>query len=314
MVVVFGSFVFEDDRTGKLFGIGFALAVLLDATIVRMLLVPATMELLGDKNWWMPAWLDRIIPKLNVEGSRHHAPTHPDHPPALQPELVGRMSPAQDPVEAMSDHDLLAMLQIIGGLGVRAESLDSTTVSRKLGWADARTAASLGEAKARLLVWGIRVGGIPAPRFEDIELTVQGRRLLAAAHPPTPAMGRGQVRGDRLMDTENVPPQVAMRHLIFGGWTSQALRAMVSLDLADHLARGPRSVDDLADAAEVDAAALRRLLAVLVAVGLCERTNGSTVALTPLGSLLRSDTEGSLTAVACLITAPWMHPSLGGPP
>ena len=88
MVVVFGSFVFEDDRTGKLFGIGFALAVLLDATIVRMLLVPATMELLGDKNWWMPAWLDRIIPKLNVEGSRHHAPTHPDHPPALQPELV----------------------------------------------------------------------------------------------------------------------------------------------------------------------------------------------------------------------------------
>ena len=108
------------------------------------------------------------------------------------------------------------------------------------------------------------------------------------------------------MDTENVPPQVAMRRLIFGGWTSQALRTMVSLDLAGHLAQGPRSVDDLADAAEVDAAALRRLLAVLVAVGLCERTNGSTVALTPLGSLLRSDTEGSLKAVASLITAPWM--------
>ncbi len=71
MVVVFGSFVFEDDRTGKLFGIGFALAVFLDATIVRMLLVPATMELLGDKNWWMPTWLDRIIPKLNVDGPSH---------------------------------------------------------------------------------------------------------------------------------------------------------------------------------------------------------------------------------------------------
>ena len=69
MVVVFGSFVLEDDRTSKLFGLGLALAVLLDATVVRMLLVPATMELLGDKNWWMPAWLDRIIPKLNVEGS-----------------------------------------------------------------------------------------------------------------------------------------------------------------------------------------------------------------------------------------------------
>ena len=49
-----------------------ALAVLLDATVVRMLLVPATMELLGDKNWWMPKWLDRIIPKLNVDGPAHH--------------------------------------------------------------------------------------------------------------------------------------------------------------------------------------------------------------------------------------------------
>jgi len=71
MVVVFGSFVLEDDRTAKLFGLGLGLAVLLDATVVRMLLVPATMELLGDKNWWMPAWLDRIIPKLNVEGRAH---------------------------------------------------------------------------------------------------------------------------------------------------------------------------------------------------------------------------------------------------
>ena len=92
MVVVFGSFMFEDDRIAKLFGIGLALAVLLDATVVRMLLVPATMELLGDRNWWMPAWLDRIIPKLNVEGPAHDAaPAHPvpDEPaPALEPELV----------------------------------------------------------------------------------------------------------------------------------------------------------------------------------------------------------------------------------
>ena len=94
MVVVFGSFVFEDDRVGKLFGLGLALAVLLDATVVRMLLVPATMELLGDKNWWLPAWLDRIIPRLNVDGPAHHvAPGDTidtvDVPtPALEPELV----------------------------------------------------------------------------------------------------------------------------------------------------------------------------------------------------------------------------------
>jgi RND superfamily putative drug exporter len=90
MVVVFGSFVFEADRTAKLFGIGFALAVLLDATIVRMLLVPATMELLGDRNWWMPKWLDRIIPKLNVEGRAHDtAPGVAVDEPAPTPDPVG---------------------------------------------------------------------------------------------------------------------------------------------------------------------------------------------------------------------------------
>jgi RND superfamily putative drug exporter len=68
MVVVFGSFMFEDIREIKLFGLGLALAVLLDATLVRMLLVPATMELLGDRNWWMPRWLDRSLPRINVEG------------------------------------------------------------------------------------------------------------------------------------------------------------------------------------------------------------------------------------------------------
>ena len=68
MVVVFGSFIGESDRIVKLFGVGLASAVLLDATIVRMLLVPATMELLGDANWWLPRWLDRALPKVAVEG------------------------------------------------------------------------------------------------------------------------------------------------------------------------------------------------------------------------------------------------------
>jgi RND superfamily putative drug exporter len=71
MVFVFGSFILETDRTVKLFGTGLAVAVLLDATVVRMLLVPATMELLGDRNWWLPTWLDRLLPTIDVEG-------HPD--------------------------------------------------------------------------------------------------------------------------------------------------------------------------------------------------------------------------------------------
>jgi RND superfamily putative drug exporter len=67
MVTVFGSFVLGDATTIKLFGLGLATAILVDATIVRMVLVPATMELLGDRNWWFPAWLDRLIPRLHVE-------------------------------------------------------------------------------------------------------------------------------------------------------------------------------------------------------------------------------------------------------
>jgi RND superfamily putative drug exporter len=69
MVVVFGSFILESDRVLKLMGTGLAAAILLDATVIRMLLVPATMELLGDRNWWLPRWLDRILPNLDVEGT-----------------------------------------------------------------------------------------------------------------------------------------------------------------------------------------------------------------------------------------------------
>jgi RND superfamily putative drug exporter len=80
MVFVFGSFLLEADRVIKLFGLGLASAVLLDATIVRMLLVPATMELLGDRNWWVPRWLDRVLPRIDVEG------TGPDSVDALEHE------------------------------------------------------------------------------------------------------------------------------------------------------------------------------------------------------------------------------------
>ena len=67
MVCVFGSFVVGDMRAIKLIGLGLSVAVLVDATIVRMVLVPATMELLGRRNWWMPRWLDRVVPHLDIE-------------------------------------------------------------------------------------------------------------------------------------------------------------------------------------------------------------------------------------------------------
>ena len=68
MIMVFASFVLNDQRVVKEFGLGLAFAVLIDATVVRLLLVPATMELMGDVNWWLPTWLERLLPRISIEG------------------------------------------------------------------------------------------------------------------------------------------------------------------------------------------------------------------------------------------------------
>jgi putative drug exporter of the RND superfamily len=67
MVVVFLAFVASPEVFLKLFGIGLAAAIFLDATVVRMVLVPAVMQLLGPRNWWIPDWLERRLPRLDVE-------------------------------------------------------------------------------------------------------------------------------------------------------------------------------------------------------------------------------------------------------
>jgi RND superfamily putative drug exporter len=68
MVFVFGSFVLNGDPTIKQFGVGLAVAVIIDATVVRCLLVPALMLLMGKLNWYMPRWLDRVVPRISIEG------------------------------------------------------------------------------------------------------------------------------------------------------------------------------------------------------------------------------------------------------
>jgi RND superfamily putative drug exporter len=68
MVTVVASFVLGDFRVIKLFGIGLASAIFIDATVVRIVLVPATMELLGKANWWFPRWLE-WLPRLHVEAA-----------------------------------------------------------------------------------------------------------------------------------------------------------------------------------------------------------------------------------------------------
>lgn len=70
---VFASFVVNDPlRILDVFGLGLAVAILIDATVIRMILVPAVMELLGNRTWWMPSWLQRRLPALVIEAE--HTP------------------------------------------------------------------------------------------------------------------------------------------------------------------------------------------------------------------------------------------------
>ena len=68
LLSTFLSFVFGSEPAVKMVGLGLATAVFVDATIVRMVLVPSTMKLMGDANWWVPRWLDRILPNVHLEG------------------------------------------------------------------------------------------------------------------------------------------------------------------------------------------------------------------------------------------------------
>jgi RND superfamily putative drug exporter len=74
MVCVFFSFMFGDERTLKEFGFGLAVAVLLDAIVVRCVLLPAVLELLGTSAWWLPRWLNARLPHLNIEGADRNDP------------------------------------------------------------------------------------------------------------------------------------------------------------------------------------------------------------------------------------------------
>jgi RND superfamily putative drug exporter len=88
MIAVFLSFVTSDNATVKMIGLGLAVAVAVDATIVRLMLVPATMELLGNANWWLPEPLERLLPHINVEGTPAAPVTAapPDPPQASESE------------------------------------------------------------------------------------------------------------------------------------------------------------------------------------------------------------------------------------
>jgi RND superfamily putative drug exporter len=82
MVSVFAAFIVSDNIVVKMLGLGLAVSVLIDATVVRLLLVPAVMTLLGARAWWTPRWLDRMLPHIDPEGEPGPAVPGPAHPPS----------------------------------------------------------------------------------------------------------------------------------------------------------------------------------------------------------------------------------------
>ena len=84
MISVFASFILDLEVTTKMFGIGLSVAVFLDVTLVRMILVPAAMSLLGHRAWWLPAWLERRLPTIDIEGGDHDGEVQ--QPAAAEPE------------------------------------------------------------------------------------------------------------------------------------------------------------------------------------------------------------------------------------
>ncbi|WP_421107163.1 MMPL family transporter [Streptomyces sp. NEAU-S77] len=87
MIAVFAGFVGESDSMIKMIGFGLASAVLFDAFVVRMAIVPAVLALLGDKAWWLPKWLDRLLPDVDVEGEALSRRPETDPEPAGTPDL-----------------------------------------------------------------------------------------------------------------------------------------------------------------------------------------------------------------------------------
>jgi RND superfamily putative drug exporter len=76
MISIFAAFVFSEDSTIKSMGFVLATGVAIDAFVVRMTLVPAAMSLLADRAWWLPRWLDRLLPDLDIEGKNLRTNDH----------------------------------------------------------------------------------------------------------------------------------------------------------------------------------------------------------------------------------------------
>ena len=89
MSAVFLAFVTTNDIISKMFGVGLGLAILIDVVIVRLVVAPAVVTLLGDRAWWLPRWLDRVLPNVSLEGHLVRGLDEPEPEPEREPEPAG---------------------------------------------------------------------------------------------------------------------------------------------------------------------------------------------------------------------------------
>jgi hypothetical protein len=114
-----------------------------------------------------------------------------------------------------------------------------------------------------------------------------------------------RVRGDTMdVGTEELPPDVAAWQLATASWSTHVVTCMATLELPDHLAHGPRTVEELAAATRTHAPTLRRLVRALTSLGLCSQAGDGRIELTPVGTLFRSDVPGSIRPFTLGIMTP----------
>ncbi len=184
MAAVFLSFVMQDDLIGKMFGLGLGLAILIDVLIVRMVVAPAMVTLLGDRAWRLPEWLDRALPNVSLDGERQQAAVVPPERLALRVERAGD----QLHVRATGDLDLETVATLDETL--RGEEGDAATVVvdlRGVRFVDSSGLAALVAAHKRARQRGARfvaVRGDGTPVAQILARTALDRAFETAERPP----------------------------------------------------------------------------------------------------------------------------------
>jgi putative drug exporter of the RND superfamily len=171
MIVVFIGFALGDNIIIQQIGLGLAVAVLIDATIVRVALVPSTMVLLGDRNWWMPDWLGRLLPHLDIEGEAG---------------LPDPNEPA-DPAEVTAG----LLLMLVRQIEHDASRVDAGGVPSRLISAAAALGSRTEPAAAAPEVLAARARRIAYDQLAPLAATVLGSPAAEEGDPPPPGTRPG---------------------------------------------------------------------------------------------------------------------------